>query len=118
MRNEAFPLVHTGLAFAVLSGSNIMRCAEDFSVLLNTLQVNHQIEALLLQQQQLQARRNNLLRELETNKRAPKANWAGSFEWDEKATHALNSVFKLKSFRLATCIQLAMYPPLPRLYDR
>ena len=61
--------------------------------------MNHQIETLLLRQQQLQAKRDALLRNVETSKRAPKADWAGSFEWDEQSKNVLKSVFKLKAFR-------------------
>ena len=78
-------------------------------------QVNGQIEKLLRRQQDLQRKHNTLLQKVETNRRAPKADWSGTFEWDEMGKQILNDMFKLASFRYldATFCHLALQHYLP-----
>lgn len=66
------------------------------------VQVNDEIEELLTRQTELRERRDRLRRLVETEARAPRADWAGaSFPWDAEAAGLLADVFGLQSFRRA-----------------
>lgn len=71
------------------------------------MQIGEQVEYLLQRQHELQSRRDELRQVVETDKRAPKADWSGIFDWDDRATTQLRDVFKLQSFRyqVAECAE-------------
>ena len=62
-------------------------------------EVEHEIEGLLARQQVLQAQREQLRRFVSANARAPKADWQGSFAWDDAIKAHLQSQFGLQAFR-------------------
>ena len=62
-------------------------------------QVEGQIESLLAQQQHLLARKEQLEQQLSADRRAPRANWQGSFPWDADVQDNAEAVFKITSFR-------------------
>ena len=63
------------------------------------MQVESSIQALLARQQHLQEQRERLSRTVTVNTRAPKADWQGSFAWDQEAEHLLHESFGLQDFR-------------------
>lgn len=62
-------------------------------------QVEASIESLLARQQHLQGQREQLCRKITLNSRAPKADWQGTFAWDQEVDHLLHSSFALQNFR-------------------
>lgn len=66
-------------------------------------QVEANIEDLLARQQQLQEQREQLFRTITVNSRAPKADWQGTFAWDNEVHHLLHTSFALDSFRSCFC---------------
>ena len=62
-------------------------------------QTEGQIEELLAQQQQLLARREQLEQQLSADRRAPRADWQGSFPWDVEVQSTAEAVFGITSFR-------------------
>lgn len=62
-------------------------------------EVESSIQALLARQQHLQAQRERLSRTVTENARAPKADWQGSFAWDQEVEHLLHESFGLQDFR-------------------
>lgn len=63
-------------------------------------QVKSQIEFLIHQQDSLRARRDQLLRRIEQERRAPRADWQqDSFPWSARLRAALHDVFGLRDFR-------------------
>ena len=62
-------------------------------------QIEGQIESLLARQQQLLARKEQLEQQLSADRRAPRADWVGSFAWDADVQHAAEAVFGISSFR-------------------
>ena len=62
-------------------------------------QVESSIQAMLARQQHLQAQRERLSRTVTVNARAPKADWQGSFAWDQEVEHLLHESFGLQEFR-------------------
>lgn len=65
-------------------------------------QLEQEIESLLTRQQVLQAQRDQLCRFVSANARAPKADWQGSFAWDESINTLLQTHFGLQAFRCKT----------------
>ena len=80
-------------------------------------QVECSIQALLARQQHLQAQREKLSRTVTVNARAPKADWQGSFAWDQEVQHLLLESFGLQKFRFASPMEgsggtsLLLYAP-------
>ena len=62
-------------------------------------ELEHEIESLLARQQVLQAQREQLCRSVSANARAPKADWQGSFAWDDAIKAHLQTQFGLQAFR-------------------
>ncbi|GLI58828.1 hypothetical protein VaNZ11_000592 [Volvox africanus] len=63
-------------------------------------EVKSQIEFLIQQQDQLRARRDQILRQIDQERRAPKADWCQeNFPWSGKLTQTLHDVFGLREFR-------------------
>ncbi|KAK9809014.1 hypothetical protein WJX72_007915 [[Myrmecia] bisecta] len=62
-------------------------------------QVEEQIEQLLARQHQLQAHKEQLLRITEADRRAPRADWHGTFTWDADVQQTLQDTFSLQAFR-------------------
>lgn len=62
-------------------------------------ELEHKIESLLARQQVLQAQREQLCRSVSANARAPKADWQGSFAWDDAIKAHLQTQFGLQAFR-------------------
>ena len=62
-------------------------------------QVEDRIESLLAEQQQLLARKEQLEQQLSADRRAPRADWKGSFPWDGDVQHTAEAVFGITSFR-------------------
>ncbi len=58
-----------------------------------------QIERLLARQAALQEERERLARVLAVEARAPRRDWQGAFEWDDRIAQLLGTVFGLASFR-------------------
>jgi hypothetical protein len=69
------------------------------------MQVKEQVDRLLRQQRQLEAHRSHLLQQIDTDGRAPRADWGGAFEWDTQALRILQDTFHLRSFRYTPCFQ-------------
>lgn len=69
------------------------------SLCLVDAQVEASIESLLARQQHLQGQREQLCRKITLNSRAPKADWQGTFAWDQEVDHLLHSRFALQNFR-------------------
>lgn len=68
--------------------------------MLKTLtQVEAEIERLLARQAALQEERERLARVLAVEARAPRRDWQGAFEWDDRIAQLLGTVFGLASFR-------------------
>lgn len=66
------------------------------------LQVEGQIESLLAHQQQLLAKKEQLEQHLSADRRAPRADWKGSFSWDVDVQHTAETTFGITSFRCFT----------------
>lgn len=62
-------------------------------------QIEHEIESLLTRQQVLQAQRDQLSQLVSTNARAPKADWQGTFDWEDTIKISLQENFGLPTFR-------------------
>lgn len=61
-----------------------------------------QIDCLAQLQAQLRSRREQLLRQIQADQRAPRADWGnGTFAWDAQLMRLLRDVFGLKAFRWA-----------------
>ncbi|CAD7699899.1 unnamed protein product [Ostreobium quekettii] len=61
--------------------------------------VNKQIEALLNRQSRLQEQRESLQRRVDVERRAPRREWKGAFDWDEDVMRVLKNVFGIQNFR-------------------
>lgn len=66
------------------------------------MQIEGQIEALLAQQQQLLACKEKLEQRLSANRRAPRADWQGTFPWDKEVQRIVGTFFGITSFRSVT----------------
>lgn len=63
------------------------------------MQIEGQIESLLAQQQELLGRKEILEQQLSADRRAPRADWKGSFSWDTDVQNTADEVFSITSFR-------------------
>ena len=63
------------------------------------MQIEGQIESLLAQQQELLGGKEILEQQLSAVRRAPRADWEGSFSWDTDVQNTADEVFGITSFR-------------------
>lgn len=62
-------------------------------------QVEAQLERLLARQSALQEERERLQRVAAAERKHPRRDWTGSFEWDARVQRLLGDVFGLQTFR-------------------
>ena len=63
------------------------------------VQIEGQIESLLAQQQELLGRKVTLEQQRSADRRAPRADWKGSFPWDADVQNTAEEVFGITTFR-------------------
>lgn len=64
-----------------------------------TEQVEAQLERLLSRQTALQEERERLQRVVAAERKHPRRDWTGAFEWDARVQRLLGDVFGLRAFR-------------------
>jgi len=78
-------------------------------------QVKEQVDRLLRQQRQLEAHRTQLLQRIDTDGRAPSADWDGAFQWDAQALRILQDTFHLQAFRYTSLCSHSSHQCVSRL---